>query len=550
MSRASHAACFRWLGAIAWVTLLLPYSGFAEAEDGEEAEVSTEEATEVAVEAFPEPSPETPAPVPTALMAPVEWDVAGEEVWPRDQVLPPLAVLRQVLEASGHPVRTSPRPKNACFSEGCAHREAVTAGARMALLSALVRTDTMVTAKIALYDTVTREVRAVRVSWTEKPGSPRLEKLREAALSLLNGSGDIEGGRMAEIAWLRARPERNARPIAKWAAPIFGAAILLTAYLEGQFSADAVSQRPSQPLLPEAGAHSFLPGMFSGFSPPTAQAGRAGSGMALAIGAEAALVSPAGIAPTMRPELLLTRSSLPDGMPEFQAAFAAPAGPGFAQGYSLRYRGDGLSDEAVLGTTWAVDFGWFHSHFIGMQAGATVKLYLAEVGRGGTGEERSRGHSFGTGIDVGFRARLMRGVMAAAALEDAASWVRHRNDFTDATGYEIRAPRLWLGASLKPTESIGLTIDGRKGLHADQGDVVSVGLERTLIEVLRLRCGMQEVFGRETVRKIAAGFGLRNDGFENKFGGRRLAVDYGFEYGLDEATMLAGGHRFGLMASF
>jgi hypothetical protein len=524
MKRTLFAARFTPRFAFAWVALGLPCLAL--------------------------PIPVSAEAVPTALLTPVEWDVAGEEVWPRDRVLPPLAVLRQALDAAGHPARTSPRPQKGCFSERCAHREAVAAGARMALLSALVRTDTLVTAKIALYDTVTHEVRAVRVSWAERAGSPRLEKLREAATSLLNGSGDIEGGRMADIAWLRARPDRHARPIAKWAAPALGAAILLTAYLEGQFSADAVGLRPSQPLLPEAGAYSFLPGLFSGFAPPTSQAGRAGAGMALAIGAEAALVSPAGIAPTMRPELLLTRSSLPDGMPEFQAAFAAPAGPGFAQGYSLRYRGDGLSDEAVFGTTWAVDFGWFNSHFIGMQAGATAKLYLAEIGRGGTGEERSRGHSFGTGLDIGFRARLMRGVMAAAALEDAASVVRHRNDFTNATGIEVRAPRLWLGASLKPTESIGLTIDGRKGLHADQGDVVSVGLERTLIEILRLRCGMQEVFGRETVRKIAAGFGLRNDGFENKFGGRRLAVDYGFEYGLDEATMLAGGHRFGLMASF
>lgn len=489
-------------------------------------------------------------PLPTALLHPIEWDAAGEEVWPRADILPPMAVLRLALEAGGHAVRLAPRPHKACFGERCAHREAVAAGARHALLSALVRTDTMIMAKLALYDTVTREVRAVRVTWTEKATAPRLERLREAAASLLAGTGDIESGRMADIPWLRARPDRETRPMAKYAAPAFAAAALLTAYLEGQFGSDGVALQPSQPLLPEAGAYSFLPGLFSGFAPPTAQAGRAGAGMALAVGAEAALASPAGIAATMRPEMLMTRSSLPDGMPEFQAAFAAPAGPGFAQGYSLRYRGDGLSDEAVLGATWAVDFGWFHTRFIGMQAGATTKLYLAEVGRGGTGEERSRGRTFGSGLDIGLRARLMRGVMAAVLLEDAASALRHRNDFTNSGSYEVRPPRLWLGVSLKPTEKVGLTLDGRKGLYADQGDAVSVGLEREFIEVLRLRCGLQEVFGRETVRKIAAGFGLRNDGFENQFGGRRLAVDYAFEYGLDEAAPLAGGHRFGLMASF
>lgn len=485
---------------------------------------------------------------PILLLHPVEWEVAGEEVWPAAAVIPPASVLRLALESEGHPVLFAPR--SACFSEACAHKAAQKRGVSLVLASAIIREDSTLTAKLALYDTVTHEVRAARVTWVEGAASERLEKLRAAAADLVSGRGSIEGGPFASIPWLRVSPDPQSGAVARWAAPALGAAILATAWLEGHFSGDKTALSPSQALTDGDRAMSFLPGFFSGFTPPTSMAARGGSGMALAVGAEACLISPAGIAPVRHTELLLLRSSLPDGTPEFQAALAAPAGPGFAQGYSLRYRGDGLADEAVLGATWAADFGWLHPALIGMQAGVTAKLLLAQVGAGGVGEERSRGRSFGAGLDIGLRARLMRGVYAAATLEDAASYLHHRNDFTNLSGSEIRPPRLTLGASLRPSETLWLTVDGRKGLYADQGDAVAVGLEKSVLSVLRLRSGLQEIFGRETLRKVAAGFGLRNDGFENLFGGRRLAVDYAFEYGLDEAGILAGGHRFGLLASF
>jgi len=484
------------------------------------------------------------------LMPTVEWQVAGEEVWPQQGVLPPEAILRLSLEAARYEVKLPRRANAACFQEQCAYRAANRAGAGKTLLSALVREDSLVTLKLALYDTATQEVRSIRVTWSESPESPRLNRLREAADALLAGRGPIEGGRFSEIPWLRARPEPAGKPVLKWAAPVLGAAALAAAWLEGHFQGDRVPMRPSQPLLPAAEGLSFLPGLFSGFAPPTAQAGRGGAGLALAVGAEADLVSPAGIASTRRPEMILLRSSLPDGTPEFQAAFVAPAGPGFAQGYSLRYRGDGLADEAVLATTWAMDFGWYHPYLIGMQAGVSAKIFLGQVGREGEGEERSRGQSRGAGLDIGLKARLMRGMVAAAVLEDVASYLRHSNDFTDQDYAEIRPMRLHLGVGLRPAENLWLTVDGRKGIYADQGDAVQVGLERSVLQVLRLRTGLQEVFGKETVRKVTAGFGLRNDGFEHLFGRRRLAVDYAFEFGLDEAGMLAGGHRFGLIASF
>ncbi len=485
---------------------------------------------------------------PILLLHPVEWDVAGEEVWPAAAVIPPASVLRLALEGEGHPVHFAPRP--ACFSEGCAHKAAQKHGASLVFVSAIIREDSNLTAKLALYDTVTREVRAARVTWVEGPASARLEKLRQAAADLVSGRGAIEGGAFASISWLRASPDPQTGAVARWAAPALGVAVLAAAWMQDQFAGDNTTLAPSQALTEGDHARSFLPGFFSGFTPPTSMSARGGSGMALVVGAEAGLISPAGIAPVRHTELLLLRSSLPDGTPEFQAALAAPAGRGCAQGYSLRYRGDGLADEAVLGVTWAADFGWLHPALIGMQAGVTAKLLLAQVGAGGVGEERSRGRSFGAGMDIGLRARLMRGVYAAAALEDAASFLRHRNDYTDASDSEIRPPRLTLGASLRPSETLWLTVDGRKGLYADQGDAVAVGMEKSVMSVLRLRGGLQEIFGRETLRRVAAGFGLRNDGFENLFGGRRLAVDYAFEYGLDEAGILAGGHRFGLLASF
>jgi hypothetical protein len=487
---------------------------------------------------------------PVVILQPVEWDIQGDVVWPQERILPPAAILKLALSAHGFVPRVAPSQRTGCFSEGCAHAEARETRSAKALVTALIRLDTVLIAKIALYDTVTREVRAVRASWTDKTHSPRIEIIRDAVQRLLEGSGDVEAGKFSEIPWLRARPDPTHLPLARWALSTVAAGALLTVWLEGQLAEDRVTGLPSHPLLPPGETRSFLPGMFSGFAPSTAQAARGHAGMAKATGAEAGLVSPAGIATILHPELLLVRSSLPDGTPEFQAAFAAPAAHGFAQGYHLRYRGDGLSDEAVFGVSGAVDFGWFHTYFIGMQAGATLKLFLGEVGRGGVGEERSRGHSFGTGLDLGFRARLMRGVMAAATLEDAASILRHRNDFTNASETEVRPPRLSLGVSLQPSETIGLMVDGRKGLYADQGDMVAVGLERSVMQVIRLRAGIQEIFGRETVRKIATGFGLRNDGFEDRFGGRRLAVDYAFEYGLDDAGILAGGHRFGMLASF
>ncbi len=509
----------------------------------------TTSAMDSSIQTKSQTSQKPPAPG-IALVEPVEWDVEGEAVWPDDGIVAPSSILQWALASKGYTVRASPHPRKGCFTSSCAYAEAREAKTRQALLTAIIRSDTVLTAKIALFDTVTREVRAVHISWTERKGSQRLEFLRDAVTKLLDGRGDIESGTFSGITWLRARPDLSAPRVSAYGLGATGAGIVLALVLQDQLGSDKVTTYPSQPLLPTEGSVSFLPGFFSGFAPPTSLAGRGGSGIAYATGAEAVLVSPAGIAAGTHPELIVLRSALPDGTPEVQAAFSAPANPGFAQGYSLRYRGDGLSDEAVLGLSAAADFGWFHPHLIGIQAGATVKFFAGEVGRGGTGEERSRGRSLGTGLDLGLRARLMRGIMAAVTLEDVASVIQHRNDFTDQAYSEIRPMRLSIGAVLKPSAGMVLTLDGRKGLYADQGDNVALGIEKTAYQVLRLRAGLQELFGRETVRKVSAGFGLRNEGFEDRFGGRRLGVDYAFEYGLDEAGVLAGGHRFGLLTSF
>jgi hypothetical protein len=185
-----------------------------------------------------------------------------------------------------------------------------------------------------------------------------------------------------------------------------------------------------------------------------------------------------------------------------------------------------------------------------VKAGAQAKLYLAQAGEDGTGLDRSTGRSVGMGWDFGVQAPLSERITAALSVRDAFGFLRHRNTFTDRSYGEVLPGEWKVGAAYRADHGLTLLLDGQKGIWADQADHLRVGGEQILWGVLALRGGLHEVFGRETVRAIAVGFGLDSGGFKEAGLKVRLALDYAYEFGVDADAPLAGGQQFSLQAGF
>jgi hypothetical protein len=374
--------------------------------------------------------------------------------------------------------------------------------------------------------------------------------------SAAGGCGLVEemvadSGTWRRIPWLN--PPEAADNRLRWAAAGGGmlAAGLALAWVQGQLlGEDPNAALPGAPLLPGGGADSWLRGFFAAPNPGARIAALGGAGLALPGEAGAVVLNPAALADRTREGAVASRRNLPGGAPSFHLAYAGPLAGGLHQGLAIQHEGDDLANETTLHAGLAGDWGALWRALDGIRSGAALKLYLAKVGAGGTGEDRSTGHSVGFGLDLGLKARLSPRVSAAAAVRDALGCLRHVNTFTNRAYWELLPPEYRLGAAYQVDPTFVLALDGQKGMVADQVDHVRLGAEKYLFRFLAARAGLHQAFGRQAVRKLSAGFGIDSEGLSDRPLRGRVSLGYAYDFGLDEDAPLGTGQAFSLEVSW
>ncbi len=330
------------------------------------------------------------------------------------------------------------------------------------------------------------------------------------------------------------------------------AGAVAAAWTQGQlFQDDHTDESPSRAPLSGSGPLSGLRGFFASPTAPPRYAAQGDAGLAHARDALSLFINPAGIADIPRASAGLVKSDLPGAIPAFAVAYAAPRSRSLSQGYTLRYEGDELANEITAQAAWAGTFSGARRFFPDVRAGMGLKLYLAQVGEGGTGLDRSRGHSVGAGLDLGAQWQLVPRIRAGVVVRDAVSFLWHKNTFTNSGYSEYLPPLLLVGAAYALPAGIELAVDGQKGLYADQADHVLLGGEATALQVLRLRAGLKQVFSDEPVRELTMGFGLTSEGLDPDWNlDKHLEIAYSYSIALDPHPGLGGVHHFSLEIGF
>lgn len=452
-----------------------------------------------------------------------------------------------------------------CFDAACARRAARKSGAAWGLFSELGRSasDSATILRLALVRAEDgRVVKAMQASLRDGDSLGLLPFAQAAAEHLADDEAaappglETASGAWKEIPWLNRQERVDNRRRWSWAGSGVLAAAVLMAYTQGQLlQEDENSGRPGGVLLDPGGATSFLRGFFAAPTLGAQYAAMGGAGIAQVDNALAVLFNPAGIADVasadgLRESAIMAKRSLPGGTPSFFLAYAGPLWGRWSEGLGVQYEGDGLANETTFNGDLAFDWSALGEAWSWLKTGAGLKLYLAKVGEDGTGLDRSTGHSIGVGLDLGIRVRLGEKVTGALAVRDAASYLRHTNTFTDDGYGEVLPPEYRIGAAYRVSRTLLLVMDGQKGLVADQADHVRLGAEKVAFGFLALRAGMHEVFGREEVRKLSVGFGVNSDGLGVNAPKQKLAINYAYEFGVDQDEPLGGGQQFSLEVSF
>ncbi len=454
---------------------------------------------------------------------------------------------------------TGAAPPGDCFTLPCLEKAARQAPAALILAAQFATRDSQWVIKLVLAQTPGGKIRRAMQLWAKPTVDGLVPFAVECGLRLANpdraGPG-VDGsffatGEWKAISWLNPRDSVDNRKPWAWTGSALVAAGLVAAYAEGQLTgADGNHESPARGMLSGSGAASFLRGFFAAPTLGARYAAMGGAGIAAVDDGLAVLMNPAGVAAADRQSVVAAKRSLPDGTPSIFAAYAGPGYQRWYQGLGIQFEGDRLANETTLHGTVACDLEMLGPTWAGIKAGAQGKIYLAQVGETGTGVDRSTGHSFGAGLDLGLQAPLNEHITAALSVRDVAAFLRHSNTFTDEA-YSEALPVEWkIGAAYRAGRNLTLLIDGQKGAWADQADHLRVGGEEVLWEFLALRGGLHEIFGREAVRKMALGFGLDTDGLKDKSLRMHIALDYAYEFGLNEDAPLAGGQQFSITAGF
>ncbi len=442
-----------------------------------------------------------------------------------------------------------------CFSETCLHVFARKFGKGRILAAKYSREDTLVELQLVLLDGTLGIVNSAQhtrgpasadslVSFARKSAECFLTKGKCSNLPIAPGEGE-------KINWLTHRDSVDNRHRFGWAGSGLLVAATGLALVEGQlFQRDDRRNAPTGVILSDEGARSFLRGFFTTPTLGAQYAAMGGAGIAHVNNGLALLMNPAGLGQMQAENAVAAKRTLPGGTPSLFLAWAGPVLGKWSQGLGALYEGDALASETTLQGALAFDFSEFGKTWEGLTGGAELKLYLAEVGRSGTGQDRSTGHSVGAGLDIGLQARISEKITAAFSIKDVLSILRHSNTLTNQAQGEVLPPEYCLGTAYHASSTLLLLMDGQKGLYADQADHVRIGAEQVLFRCLSLRGGMHQIFGREAIRKMSVGFGLNTLPFTKGATKSPLALNYSYEFALNEDEPLGGGQQFSLEMGF
>ncbi len=446
-----------------------------------------------------------------------------------------------------------------CFSELCLHVFSRKFGKGLILAAKYSRSDTVVDLQLVLMDATLGKIHSAQhtrgpasadslVSFARKSAECLLSKGKCSNLPIVPGEGE-------KITWLTYRDSVDNRRRFGWAGSGLLVAATGLALVEGQLlQRDDRRNAPAGAILSDAGARSFLRGFFTTPTLGARYAAMGGAGIAHVNNGLALLMNPAGVGQMQEENAVAAKRTLPGGTPSLFLAWAGPVLGKWSQGLGALYEGDALASETTLHGALAFDFSEFGKTWEGLNAGAEVKLYLAEVGRSGTGQDRSTGHSVGAGLDIGLQTRISEKITAAFTVKDLLSILRHSNTLTNQAQGEVLPPEYRLGTAYHASSTLLLLMDGQKGLYADQADHVRIGAEQVLFRCLSLRGGMHQIFGREAIRKMSVGFGLNTlpftKGTTSSTTNSPLALNYSYEFALNEDDPLGGGQQFSLEMGF
>ncbi|MEO7427122.1 MAG: hypothetical protein ABI036_18180 [Fibrobacteria bacterium] len=457
-------------------------------------------------------------------------------------------------------------PKN-CFSGRCVEAEAGKLRRGLLVVSQYSRRDSVTRLKLVMAETPRGKIHWAMQVWGKPGPGGIIPFAREAAWRFARpeqvrpqSSGHVEARidgtffttrPWGEVPWLNPIDSVDNRKQWGW----IGSGLLLAggglAYAQGHLTwADDNHARLARETLSGGGAQSFLRGFFAAPTLGARYAAMGGAGIAHVNQGLALLMNPAGLAGAEEENVIAAKRSLPDGTPSLFLGLSGPLYGHWAQGLGIQFEGDRLANETTLHGALGYDLIGLGKDFADIRIGAQPKIYLAQVGETGTGEDRSTGRSFGLGLDLGIQARLNERISAAIAVRDALSFLEHTNTLTDRSYAEVLPTEYRVGAAYRASPTLLLLLDGQKAMWADQADHLRLGGEQVLFDFLALRCGLHEILGRESVRKMSLGFGLDTRALGDKGAKFRLAVNYAYEFGLGEDETLGAGQQFSLDAGF
>jgi len=302
-------------------------------------------------------------------------------------------------------------------------------------------------------------------------------------------------------------------------------------------------------ILAESGeSHNNYSSLRGFFSLPALMPAAAGMGGALQASIQSPLattLNPAGLAHIPAQTLSFSQSEISALIPSFTLAYGGPVTHGFSTGFLARREGDRVGNETVLNLGTGVDLALFFPALNELLLGTNLRCYLAQVGELGTGQDRSKGYSWGYGFDLGIQFPLTEKIRFGSTLRDPWSRIYHQNTVTGQS-YQETLPPLWvLGFAYKPIHSTLLAVDGEKGFMAGQYDRICLGGSWTYADFLTGRLGTQQLLGKELSRFFTLGFGMHGSAEPYT-----LNIDYAFQLSLDMKNSIGNQHQFGIEIGF
>jgi hypothetical protein len=277
------------------------------------------------------------------------------------------------------------------------------------------------------------------------------------------------------------------------------------------------------------------PGAFADVGIGARPVGMGGAYVAVAGDLSSLLWNPAGLADVRERQVLFTHMKQFNLVPYTCGVFGKPVGERQTAVAGVLTAGDAVMREhtVLLAYSRALER---HPHWIrNVLGGAAIKLRVSTFGGDADGgENRVTGHAFGVAFDVGARANLAKMLSLGVVVKDLVAPVQWSTSVKG--GYIESVPRtVQTGLALGAADRMIFAVD------LENRELLKVGIETVLLDVVALRGGYRWPLTTEWERSYTTGFGL-SQLFKN---GLALGADLSLSF-----EDLATTSRFSLTVGF